>query len=482
MNSENTIVYNRAKKWQLILFPLNNTATNLFMLLMGYVSYLAVGGYGIAVVAVSAIATATRLFDAVTDPIVGFLVDKTETRFGKFRPVIILGYLIMLVSLILMYFVGVGSGVVTFTVIYLIYILGYTCQTSCTKAGQTCLTNDPEQRPVYSRCDAIYNIVMFAGSSVYVSNYLQPKYGDIGVAALQEFCVTILILAGICTALAVIALWSKDRKENFGLAEQNKPPRFSDLFAVMKSNRPLQMLIVAASTDKLASSAATNSAVGIMIFGIIIGNYAFSGKVSIYVLIPSIIIVLLGTRIAKKQGSKKALVVGTWLGLLTCIATFALFLFFDPTQISKGLLVTALFIIIKCLAQGATLLTNSITVPMIADCADYELDRSGKYISGMIGTIFSFVDKVISSFASLIVGVLLASIGYKTAMPQVGDPSSAGLFWIAMFISLGLPALGWLASLIAMKHYELDGEKMKEIQASLSKKKEAAGTAASVHS
>ena len=50
---------------------------------------------------------------------------------------------------------------------------------------------------------------------------------------------------------------------------------------------------------------------------------------------------------------------------------------------------------------------------MTADCADYEVYRTGKYVPGMMGTLFSLVDKLISSFAPLLTGVAFAAIKAK---------------------------------------------------------------------
>ena len=44
-------------------------------------------------------------------------------------------------------------------------------------------------------------------------------------------------------------------------------------------------------------------------------------------------------------------------------------------------------------------IASSIVIPMTADCADYEVYRSGRYVPGLMGTLFSFVDKIISSLA-----------------------------------------------------------------------------------
>lgn len=466
--------YNRAKGWQLALFPLNNTATNCIMLLMLYVSYLAVGGIGVTVTFVSLMLTWMRIFDAITDPIIGFVIDKTKTKFGKFRPVIVLGYLIMAISLWLMYFVCVdlrqGVKLPMFILLYFLYIIGYTLQTACTKSGQTCLTNDPEQRPIFTRFDAIYTLLLFSLGQIYVSNYLQPKYGEINVPALQEFAMSFLIISGIFTICAVVALWQKDHEENWGLGKKSQKVHFSDYWSVIKSNRGIQMLVIAASVGKLTMNVASHSSIMVMVFGIVMGNYALSGQISLFTIIPTVIIILLGTRNAQKRGSKNALVVYTWWCVISAVALFLLFWWGNPRNISFSNInfITILFFIIYSVLNGVRSISGNIVIPMIADCADYETYLSGRYIPGMMGTLFSFVDKIVSAFSNTIVGLLLVAIGYSTTLPQPEDQYTSSIFWMSMIMFLGLPVFGWILSLIAMKFYPLDGDKMKEIQKKIS--------------
>lgn len=85
---------NRAKFYQLALFPLNNGATNVyFVLVLNYVLNFGSGVLGMAAVFVSVLITGMRVCDAITDPIIGALIDKTNGRFGKFRPFMVLGNL-----------------------------------------------------------------------------------------------------------------------------------------------------------------------------------------------------------------------------------------------------------------------------------------------------------------------------------------------------------------------------------------------------
>lgn len=96
MQSENAVIeLNRAHLWQIALFSLNNTSTNLYLAMMGYVSYYANGIAGLSVVVISFILTGMRIFDGVTDPVIGYVIDKTNGRFGKFRPFMISGYVLL---------------------------------------------------------------------------------------------------------------------------------------------------------------------------------------------------------------------------------------------------------------------------------------------------------------------------------------------------------------------------------------------------
>lgn len=72
-------LYNNAKLWQIGFFSLNNCATNIAMFLMMQYSYFTQNVLGLAAAVIGIIATGTRIFDAITDPLVGFLVDRAAS-------------------------------------------------------------------------------------------------------------------------------------------------------------------------------------------------------------------------------------------------------------------------------------------------------------------------------------------------------------------------------------------------------------------
>lgn len=533
MAEKNNSGVHRAHLWEIALYALNNTSTNLYMMMVGYISYYLVGIIGVSVVFAGSFVTVMRIWDGVTDPFVGMMVDKTNTKFGKNRPFILIGNAVLFLTTLLMFRVvpNLSSAVrfPVFLVIYLIYIVGYTCQCVVTKSAQTCLTNDPQQRPVFAMFDTVYNLFALSVMlPIYVSNTLIPnftlnstehaaKIAELvaknpalanvltekdGVQILsgfynpEMFAHFQLVIGGIAAVFAlcgIIGLWRKDRIEYFGTGKVQKVS-FRDYADVLAHNRGIQMLVVAASSDKLSLSMQTNATVMVCIFGVICGNYANYGYQSALAAIPTAVVSVLGMGVvARKLGQKKALIVGTTGALISAALMLCLFLFSEPTTMKLPAMVLTkpstwveivkpscwsffgvMYILFWCGMKGFSGIASSIVIPMTADCADYEVYRSGKYVPGLMGTLFSFVDKIISSLASTFVSVLFAAVGFSQALPTQDTPYSTGIFWVTMACLLGAPTIGWLLNLVAMKFYPLTKEKMEEIQDRIAEIKAAA--------
>ncbi|MDQ1004711.1 Na+/melibiose symporter-like transporter [Neobacillus niacini] len=469
--------YNKAKLWEIGFFALNNTATNLYMFILAFVSYYAAGVAGIAVVVVSTILMSMRIWDGVTDPIIGFLVDKTEGKFGKFRPYMVIGNIILAATILVLYNVThllpESFRLLFFIAIYAIHIIGYTCQTSVTKAAQTVLTNDPKQRPLFAIFDGIYNTLLFTGGQVYVASYLIKKHGDFNMGLFTELNTLALILSGVFTVLAVIGISSKDKKEFFGLAEDTVKTKFSDFWPLLKGNKALLKLIFAVTVDKLAFSLLRHSVVMVMLFGILIGDYALSGTVSMITIVPTLLITFWAVAKARKTGMKKAFLFSTWIALGSFVALIAMFTLIDGSSISMSNLgvTTILFFVLYTMAMGFGGVPSTLVNPMIADVSDYETDKSGRYVPGMIGTLFSFIDKLITSLAPAIVGFAVALIGFKDAFPTVTDMLTPGLKLVTIILAFVIPAVALIISGLTMSRYELDDKKMAEIQESINAKK-----------
>lgn len=465
-----TTQYHRAKWWQLALFPFNNTATNLYMMLMGYISYYLVGFAGIGVVLAGTVMTAMRIWDGITDPIIGYVVDKTNGKFGKNRPFMVLGNIVLAIMATIIFttthLVPKKFSFIYFVIVYAIYIIGYTLQCVVTKSAQSCLTNDPSQRPLFALFDGIYNTGLFTGLGYVVMSVWYPRFGGFTLDFFHHFLKFTVVGSAILTVLSVIAIWGKDREEYFGTGVAVKVT-FKDYWEVLKHNRAIQMLVVSASSDKLASNVAQNSVIAMMVYGIVCGDATIGSKLGVIMMIPNMLIMFFGVGyIARKLGQRKAMIYGSAFGIIFNLALYALFIFGDPKTLSLTniSMFTVLFLAFTILARGAAGVAGSIVIPMTADCADYETYRSGKYVPGLMGTLFSFVDKIISSFATTIVSLSIAAIGFTTTQPEATTPYTDGIFWVGISLMFILPIIGLVLNLISMKFYPLTKEKMEEIQ------------------
>lgn len=471
----------RAKGWEIALYAMNNMSTNLFGFSFLYVTYYLTGFIGISVALAGTLTTLLRIWDGITDPLIGFVLDRTNGRFGKNRPFILIGQIIMFAGttpiFLLLPRLPQGVRLPLYIIFYMIYIIGYTCQCVVTKSAQSCLTNDPSQRPLFAAFDSIYGIFYFTGLTMFVTSTLVPKHnvldaaGNIVTSAFTTtgffvdmwlICSTASFLSSIC---AIIGLWRKDRPEFFGTGKPQKL-RLGDYVDTIKNNRAIQMLIVAACSDKLTVSMQTSGVIMVMLFGIVIGDYnkytAFTGITGLSTAVSMVLILI----VARRMGQKQALLTGTWLGIGSSVVIFLMFWLGDPHKVSFAPinLYTVAFIVLFLLMRAGGGLSSSLVIPMTADCADYEVYRSGKYVPGLMGTLFSFVDKVISSFATTIIGLLLTMIGFVSEQPTQATPYSTGIFWVTMFCFIGAPIIGWILNVIAMKFYPLNKEKMAEIQ------------------
>ncbi len=569
------LALNRGKKYQIALFPFNNAATNCYFALMAFITYfgsyylignfvasaLITAGMGALTVGLSALVMAMRVFDGITDPPCGALMDKTSGRFGKFRPFMVIGNAMMAVSVIAMFFIirpvpfdMAWLRWALFIICYMIFVLGYTAQCACTKAGQNCITNDPHQRSQF----ILWNMLGMIGSIVLVNligsgllplfldgvpvfnadgipldvegNMLLPLFDALGnqlkdangnllfqlldaaknpvfdalgnpVYAMQEVLgiqytpefynvlvpVVIALSAGY-TFLAVIGIWKKDRKEFWGVSMGEKV-KMKDYIGLLKHNSQIRWLVVSAGMNKLASTIATSVAVGVLLYGIMMG--AYNGLfIPMYALsfVFMGIFFWFGAKTAGRKGQKRAVVQYTAFAVLFYIALVIMLSVWDPNNPQTHLSIlqlgnnapngtfgisinffTVIWIIMFGCGYGAYNCCSEMCIPMVADCTDYETYRSGNFVPGIMGTVFSFADKIVSSLAPLLTSVIMVGMipALRGKLPAVGAVITdyTGVKMAAILTFCVLPMCAWLITLLCMWFYKLTGPKVREIQA-----------------
>lgn len=470
--------YHRAKQWEIAFFSLNNSATNLYLFAFGFLTYYATGIAGFTTLLVSNLLGAARLFDGIIDPAIGVVMDRFNTRWGKYRPLMVVSNIGLVLSFLLLFsthrFTGAAQTTI-FLIALVFHKIVYSFQQTVTKAAQPALTNDPSQRPLFSVYDTVFSSIgVFAMGQVVVSNFLAPRHGgEFNTAFFTEFLGGVMILSAVLTTLAVIGISRKDRIEYFGLGEDTVETKsLKDYWSVIKGNTPLQVLAISGGLMKFIAQLIGDQAFLVILFGIVLGNYGLSGRLSLFQIIPNLLIVVLFTRLATKRDLKSSYTISVLVAMASAALMLAILFFSeDPTQIFvNGGLLSILFGIGFIGMKVGNSYPTSIVLTMAADITDFETSRSGRYVSGLIGTVFSLTDSIASSLAPIVIGFIVAGIGFTDGYPDATEPLTDALMTGGMLM-IGVPMVLYLVVLVLIRKYPLDREAMEKVQMAIAAKK-----------
>lgn len=479
--------YHKARTIDIALSQTTGIMQMAFYVLLGYAAYIGNLGYAITTALVGILITLSRVFDGITDPIIAWIIEKCNWKHGKARLFLVIGWVLMAVSTTLMcnVFAGKfswadeaqtlssGAGIAVFILIYMLYIIGYTF-TSCTaNMIGNILTNDPKQRPTLSVWATIYSYLSPMIISAVIMTVLLPKFGI--QQANNDFAYTNEVFAWanyivvgvsfVALILCCIGLRRYDKPENYvGLHGKTKVT-MKDMWSLLKSNKELRRYIVAASSDKLAQGMASQSVITTLLFSVILGSAVGSTIVSLVAMVPSIAFVIIGARLAGKQGNKKVMVFWSWI----CIAwniLFTLFILFVPQNSGNHFGFMLILFFILMLGNNAVKMVVSVaTGAMRMDVVDYELQRSGSYLPATVSAVYSFIDKLVSAVAPMLATLLIGLVGYTgSRIPMAGDELTFPIRIITAVIYCGFPIVGWVCTLLAMRKFSLTKEKMEAIQ------------------
>lgn len=471
------VQYRRAKMWQIFCYACNGLVGMSVYTLINMASYSASIGYGISTATVGVILMLTRILDGVTDPLLAFLYDRVNTRFGKLRVLLVAGYLIEAAGLLCMFGLtsGKGFGVAVFSLTYVVYVIGYTITNMTAQTIPAIMTNDPRQRPTIGVWTTAFNYLVPMAMSMVLNVVLLPMFGgEYNQAFLSAACAVVMVVAGIGTIIVCLGVSAFDRPEYFEGTKKHEPLKISDVLEVLGHNKPLQCYIWSNASDKLAQQVAGQAIIGTMFNGILIGNMGLATILTVVSMIPSIFFAGFGAKYVGKHGSKSGIVTWTYVSMTITAVQVLFFIFTDPHQIGvMGSWNMIVFVILTLLQNGSNMCITTSNTSYMADTIDYELDRSGRYIPAVVSGTYSLVDKLITSVASVIATGAVALLGYTATMPQPTDPMTSGIFWMTLALKFGLPLVGWVITLCAMRNCPISKEGMVDVQKRIAERKAA---------
>ncbi|MCI8541840.1 MAG: sugar transporter [Lachnospiraceae bacterium] len=472
------VQYRKAKLWQIILYACNGLVGMSVYSLINLASYSASIGYGVTTIAIGYILTCTRILDGVTDPLLAFVYDRVNTRFGKLRVLLIAGYLVEALGLLCMFvlFSSKGFGWIAFTLFYIVYVIGYTITNMTAQTIPAIMSNDPRQRPTIGVWTTAFNYLVPMIMMMVLNMVLLPRFGgEYNQSFLSAACMVCLVMAALGTVLVCIGVTEFDRPEYFAGLKKKEPLKLKDMAEVLAHNRPLQCYIASNASDKIAQQTASQAVITTLLFGIVIGNMGISTLLTVISMIPSILFAAVGAKYAGKHGSRKAIVTWTWISMGISLITLGFFIIIDTSQIAVMMSPAMILYVLLTLAQnGSNMCITTANTSFMADTIDYELDRSGRYVPAVVTGTYSLIDKIITAFSATVAAGAVAILGYTTTMPQPGETCTSAIFWVTMAVKFGLPVFGWICTLVAMRFCGLDKEEMVNVQKRIAEKKEQA--------
>ena len=421
------VQYRRAKLWQIILYACNGFVGMSVYSLINLASYSASIGYGIATAALGIILTCTRILDGVTDPLLAFVYDRVNTRFGKLRVLLVSGFVIEAIALLCMFnfMSSKGFGWPVFTLFYIIYVIGYTITNMTAQTIPAIMTNDPKQRPTVGVWTTAFNYLVPMIMMMVLNMVLLPAFGtpgangsfDYNQAFLSAACWVCLGMGAVGTVLVCIGVSEFDRPENFtGTRKVSEPLKMRDMIDVLAHNKPLQCYIASNASDKLAQQVGSQAVINTLLFGILIGNMGLSTMLTVVSMIPSIFFAAFGAKYAGKHGSKKGIVTWSYVSMGITALLVLFFIFTDPRQIAvMGSPSMIIYVLLNLALNGSNMCITTCNNSFMADTIDFELDRSGRYVPAVVSGTYSFIDKVITAFSAVIATSSIMVVGYTCA-------------------------------------------------------------------
>ncbi|WP_175639634.1 MFS transporter [Metabacillus schmidteae] len=441
--------------WRVVLFPSSSAASNVHLyFFMGFFLIFSTEALNLNPVFVGFIMTVMRLLDGITDPVVGSMIDRTQTRIGKFTPFLLVGSFLLAISLAMIivvpFYIHQHYHYIWVISWYAIWMIGYTCMTTVNKSALSIITRNPKHRPISGITGGLFSV----GIQLIIFSAIVPILQNSGGMSSQEGWMKVLLLIlGLHLLLFILGLFSivgVDKPQFYMDIKASTKMKLKDYFGVIKENRALQMLLIAASTDKLAST--VNSASTVYFYMYAVKNLDLLPFVKAVSTPVAFFGAFIAGGIAIRFGVKKTFVLGAWGSVVVTTILIIFRPFANETSVMN------VFIVLMALNLLFRRLNDQNVNPMIADIIDYHTYKTGRFMPGTVGATFTFVEKMISSFGSTIVGLAMGAAGYAAG----AEPTTA-LFWTVIGLYLVLPLLSDIASILAMKFYPIDNEMYKKM-------------------
>ena len=475
----------KAKLSEKIGYGFGDFASSMFWKIFSY--YLPIfysDVFGLKPVHAATLLLVTKLYDAISDPLMGIIADRTDSKWGKYRPYLLWIAIPFALIGIFSFYVPDASYSFKHVYAYVMYILMMTVYTAINVPYGAMLgvvTDDSREKSVFSSFRMFF---AYIGSFVAMGIFWifekivigQPVIVDgvqklddagnavlakgVGDAAPGQWTLAVTIVAVLCAVLFILSFLLTREHVKIEKKTEEKTSIRKDLKSLVH-NGPWWLLLGAAIGQLLCGSIRGGAAA--YYFANILGADIWL-TCAVYLTIGEIgqmVGVTFAVPLSERYGKRN-----TFIGSLVAVIIFSSLIWFIPVGAPSGLWMLIGLQVLVSLAFGVA---APLTWSMFADVADYSELRNGNASTGLIFSSSSMAQKFGGAIGGWLLLTLLGIFGYNkdlvTQAPETLGAIKAVMSWV--------PAIGALISIGFLTAYPLTSAKMKEIQSQLQLKRAA---------
>jgi GPH family glycoside/pentoside/hexuronide:cation symporter len=456
---------------QKIAFGLGMLANQMFPAALGIFIVILIESLGFPGWMLGIIYFVPKLFDAITDPIMGFITDNTKSKWGRRRQYVLIGSVIMGLSFAYMWQLysseSINYNFYYFLIWSLVFYLGLTIfSVPYVAMGYEMSDDFHERTEIMATAQLIGQLAWVIAPWFWVIMY-DPQFFQSTEIATRSLAIYVAIGCSILAAIPAIFIKSKStlNEKYEPLTLKNISTSFDQIIAGFKDAlKIVQFRKLCIATFLIFN--AFNTVAGFSFF--IIKYFIFSENPnnfgiwptlfgSVGAIITTLAVIPVVSLMSKKMGKKKAFIISQFISIIGYILFWFLFIPGKPYMFLFALPFFSFGI--------GSLFT--LMMSMTSDVIDIDELNTGKRREGIFGAIYWWMVKFGLAIAGLLSGLILTFVNFNSG---ADTQSYQSMFELRLFFS-GIPILGTLVAIWVMRDYDLTEEKSHEITATLSKRK-----------
>ena len=425
-----------------------------WMLVSSFLAFFMTDVALVPAAAVSVIFLVSRIWDAVNDPIIGSMADRTKTKMGRYRPWMLAGSIGLLPMVVLLFWAhpawSIGARTAYYAILYFLTVIASTSWNIPFSALNGVISPYPRERASF----ASYRITISAlACSAAVAMFLPlvTRFSGADGNSVRGFVMAALVVCGMAVPFVFTSI--------LGTKEAIKPPssqkfHAKDMLELFTKNPPL--LIVSFAFLIYGFLNYGRMTVGIYYFTYVWGNPALFTFYATVTGIVTAVAAFFSVYLVKLfKGKRGALLICYFVSILQNAVLF----FLTPERSSSAVFITIL--LSTAITNGAI---TALLYGMIGDTADYGQWKTGLRADGLCSSGTSFMLKLGGALAPTLLLSMLAQNGYVANAQQqtVGALSSMNI--VMNLVPAILAAIGFVLFLFYKLDEKLHGQIISELK------------------